>query len=65
MVMIRKTLFIKLAVSTKAIRTVFATEVDTNQNPIYFISKVLTGPKMFYLKIEKMTLDLVIASRKP
>lgn len=39
-------------------------EVNTNHNPYYFISNVLTGPETHYQKIEKISFASVIELRK-
>ncbi|MCH84826.1 hypothetical protein A2U01_0005663, partial [Trifolium medium] len=46
------TLYIYLAVSTKAVSAMLVREIDTNQSSMYFISKALSGPELRYQKIE-------------
>ncbi|MCI06143.1 gag-pol polyprotein, partial [Trifolium medium] len=56
-----ETLYIYLVVSTEAVSVVLVREIGTNQNPVYFISKALSGPKLTY---QKIALALMTAARK-
>ncbi|MCI93259.1 hypothetical protein A2U01_0114557, partial [Trifolium medium] len=40
-----ETLYIYLAVSAEAVSATLVKEVGTNQSPVYFISKALSGPE--------------------
>ncbi|MCI06506.1 hypothetical protein A2U01_0027566, partial [Trifolium medium] len=59
-----ETLYIYLAVSTEAVSVVLVREVGTNQSPVYFVSKALSGPELRYQKIEKIAFALIAAARK-
>ncbi|MCI41862.1 hypothetical protein A2U01_0063096, partial [Trifolium medium] len=48
-----QTLYVCLAVSAEAVSATLVREVGTNQRPVYFISKALSGPELRYQKIEK------------
>lgn len=39
-------------------------EIDTEQKPIYFVSRVLQGAEIRYRKIEKLALALVVTARR-
>ncbi|RDX65830.1 Retrovirus-related Pol polyprotein from transposon 17.6, partial [Mucuna pruriens] len=57
-------LYLYISVSNDAFSAVLVQEKDGEQQPIYFISKVLQGLEKRYQKIEKAALALVVASRK-
>ncbi|RDX77401.1 Retrovirus-related Pol polyprotein from transposon 17.6, partial [Mucuna pruriens] len=57
-------LYLYISVSNDAFSAVLVQEKEGEQQPIYFISKVLQGPEKRYQKIEKAALALVVASRK-
>lgn len=57
-------LYLYLEVFKEAVSVVLITKKDSNQNPIYLISKALVVLETHYQKIEKITLTLVTASRK-
>ena len=57
-------LYLYLAVSEHAISAALVREEDKVQNPVYYVSKRLTGAERNYLRLEKLAYCLVIASRK-
>jgi hypothetical protein len=59
-----ESLFLYLAVAHEAISAVLIRETEQGQKHVYFISKVLQGPELRYLQIEKIDLAIVIAARK-
>jgi len=52
------------AVTERPISSVLVQEQDQMQKPIYFLSKVLQGPKVRYQALEKATLTVVFSSRR-
>ncbi|XP_022031845.1 uncharacterized protein LOC110932901 [Helianthus annuus] len=57
-------LILYLLAAEVAVGTVLMVERDGVQTPIYYISKMLTGPETRYSMIEKLVLALVHASRR-
>ncbi|RDX78897.1 Retrovirus-related Pol polyprotein from transposon opus, partial [Mucuna pruriens] len=57
-------LHLYISISNDAFSVVLVQEKEKEQRPVYFISKVLQGPKKRYQKIEKAALALVVASRR-
>ena len=57
-------LYVYLAISKHAVSLMLLKEVDGDQRPIYFISKIFTNYQMRYLLLEKLVLTLVITTRK-
>ncbi|GAU47343.1 hypothetical protein TSUD_302120 [Trifolium subterraneum] len=57
-------LYLYLAVASEAISAVLIRETEQGQKPVYFISKVLQGPELRYLQIEKIALAVIMAARK-
>jgi len=51
-------------VTERAISSVLVQEQDQVQKPIYFVSKVLQGPKMRYQALEKAALVVVFSARR-
>nr|GEV08549.1 hypothetical protein [Tanacetum cinerariifolium] len=60
----KEELIIYLAAAKEAIRAVLMTERDEKQVPIYFVSRVLQGPKINYTPMEKPILALSKTSVK-
>ncbi|GKE39098.1 reverse transcriptase domain-containing protein [Tanacetum coccineum] len=60
----KEELIIYLAAAKEAISAVLMTERDGKQIPIYFVSRVLRGPKINYTPMEKLVLALVSASKR-
>jgi len=52
------------AITEKAISVVLAQDQDQVQKPIYFVSKVLQGPKVRYQALEKAALAVVFSARR-
>ncbi|KAJ8768583.1 hypothetical protein K2173_022700 [Erythroxylum novogranatense] len=57
-------LIIYLAVTDGAISAVLVRSDRNEQFPIYYVSKVLTGPEARYASIEKLALSLITTTRK-
>ncbi|KAL0416159.1 UNVERIFIED_CONTAM: Ribonuclease HI [Sesamum latifolium] len=58
------TLYLYLSSTSQAISSVLVREEESNQTPIYYVSKVLNRVESHYPPIEKMALALVITTRK-
>jgi len=52
------------AVTERAVSAVLAQDQDQIQKPIYFVSKVLQGPEIRYLALEKAALAVVFSARR-
>ena len=52
------------AITEKAISAVLVHDQDQVQKPIYFVSKVLQGPKVRYKTLEKVALAVVFSARR-
>ena len=48
----------------RAVSAVLAQDQDQDQKPIYFVSKVLQGPKVRYQALEKAALAVVFSARR-
>ena len=48
----------------RAVSAVLAQDQDQAQRPIYFVSKVLQGPKVRYQALEKAALAVVFLARR-
>ncbi|KAL2228389.1 UNVERIFIED_CONTAM: Retrovirus-related Pol polyprotein from transposon opus [Sesamum indicum] len=59
-----ETLFLYLSVSENAVSSVLVREEGGQQNPIYYVSKMLQGAELRYTEMEKLALALVITARK-
>ncbi|KAL2226693.1 UNVERIFIED_CONTAM: Retrovirus-related Pol polyprotein from transposon opus [Sesamum indicum] len=59
-----ETLFLYLGISENAVSSVLVREEAGNQNPIYYVSKMLQGTESKYSEIEKLALALVVTARK-
>ncbi|KAL2230582.1 UNVERIFIED_CONTAM: Retrovirus-related Pol polyprotein from transposon [Sesamum indicum] len=59
-----ETLFLYLGVSENAVSSVLVREEANNQNPIYYVSKMLQGAELRYSEMEKLALALVVTARK-
>ena len=57
-------LFLYLAVLEHAISAVLVREVDREQRPVFFISKIMNDIESRYLPLEKATLALIQAAKK-
>jgi len=51
------------AVTERAISSILVQEQDQVQKPIYFVSKVLQGPKVRYQALEKAVMAVVFSAR--
>ncbi|XP_022032740.1 uncharacterized protein LOC110933845 [Helianthus annuus] len=60
----KEPLILYLSVAEVAVGAVLMVERENVQTPIYYISKMLTGPETRYSMIEKLVLALVHASRR-
>ncbi|KAL2226151.1 UNVERIFIED_CONTAM: Retrovirus-related Pol polyprotein from transposon [Sesamum indicum] len=59
-----ETLFLYLGVSENAVSSVLVRDKGSNQNPVYYVSKMLQGAESRYSKMEKLALALVVTARK-
>ena len=59
-----ETLFLYLAVSKVAVSSVLIKEEGSTQRAVYYVSKSMTDLETRYPAIEKMTISLIVASRK-
>ena len=57
-------LYVYLTISEHAACSVLLREVDGEQRPIYFVSKIFTDYQIKYLSLEKLVLALVLTSWK-
>nr|GEZ64806.1 reverse transcriptase domain-containing protein [Tanacetum cinerariifolium] len=57
-------LIMYLSATHGAISAVLLTKWGTAQTPVYFISRVLQGPKLNYSPMEKLVLSLVFAAKR-
>ncbi|KAL2227669.1 UNVERIFIED_CONTAM: Retrovirus-related Pol polyprotein from transposon [Sesamum indicum] len=57
-------LFLYLGVSENAVSSVLIREEANNQNPVYYVSKMLQGAELRYSEMEKLALALVVTARK-
>ncbi|KAL2243317.1 UNVERIFIED_CONTAM: Retrovirus-related Pol polyprotein from transposon [Sesamum indicum] len=57
-------LFLYLGVSENAVSSVLVKEEASNQNPVYYVSKMLQGAESRYSEMEKLALALVVTARK-
>ena len=60
-----ETLQLYISVSSKAVSAVLAREAESQQLPIYHVSKTLLDAETRYSSLEKLVLALVTASKKP
>ena len=59
-----ETLLLYLTASPQVVSAVLMAEQDKDHQPIYYISKILHGPKERYTKVKKLLYALFMASRK-
>jgi len=59
---VEEPIVVYLAVSEDAINAVLVEEIDIEEQPVYFIIKVLHGAEVRYQTIEKVALALVITA---
>ncbi|KAL0449375.1 UNVERIFIED_CONTAM: hypothetical protein Slati_1493900 [Sesamum latifolium] len=57
-------LFLYLVVSEVAVSSVLVKQQEKDQNPVYYVSKMLQGAEKRYTQIEKLALALVVSARK-
>ena len=57
-------LFLYLAVSDKALSSVFVRSEGRNHRPVYYVSHALQGPELRYTKLEKFTLAVIVTARR-
>ena len=57
-------IIIYLAVSEEAISATLVQEVEKEERPIYFVSRVLHGAGVRYQMIEKVAMALVVTTRR-
>ncbi|KAL2228596.1 UNVERIFIED_CONTAM: Retrovirus-related Pol polyprotein from transposon 17.6 [Sesamum indicum] len=59
-----ETLLLYLGVSENAVSSVLVRKEGNNQNPIYYVSKMLQGAESRYSEMEKLALTLVVTAQK-
>lgn len=59
----KEPIIVYLVVSEDAISALLVQEVETKEQPVYFVSRVLHGAKVRCQMIEKVALALVITAR--
>src|SRR5438128_883183 len=57
-------LLLYLTTSPQAVSIVLVAERNKDQQPIYYVSKILHGPKEHYTEVEKLLYALFMTSRK-
>jgi len=60
----REPIIVYLAVSNKAVSSVLVQEINSEERPVYFVSRALHGAEVRYQMIEKVTMALVITARR-
>jgi len=61
---LKEPIIVYLVVSEDAINAVLVQKVETEERPVYFVSRVLHGAEVRYQMIEKVALALVITVRR-
>jgi hypothetical protein len=59
-----KPLILYLAVSEHALSSVLVQEVEKEEKPVYFVSRVFRGVKSRYQEIKKLALAVVVTTRR-
>ncbi|KAL0395060.1 UNVERIFIED_CONTAM: hypothetical protein Slati_4472200 [Sesamum latifolium] len=62
--MVGERLYVYLAVSENAISSVLVREEQKEQQPVYYVNRMLQGAEKRYIQIEKLALALVTTARK-
>jgi hypothetical protein len=57
-------LYLYIAVASEAVSAVLIRETTEGKKPIYFMSKALQGPELWYLLIKKVVLALINVARR-
>ena len=57
-------MYLYLAISATAVNAALIREEDKKQLPVYYINQAFQGAVAKYLRIEKITFTLTVASRK-
>ena len=60
----KEELFLYLAVSEKAIKSIMVREVDSKHHLVYNVTKVQNDAKSSYTQIEKVAYTIVVSTRK-
>jgi len=60
----REPIIVYLAVSNEAVSYVLVQEIETEERPVYFVSRVLHDAEVRYQMVEKVALALVITARR-
>jgi len=60
----KEPIIVYLAMLEDAVSVVLVQEVEVEERPVYFVSRVLHGVEVRYQMIEKVTLALVITARR-
>ncbi|KAI3708072.1 hypothetical protein L2E82_37106 [Cichorium intybus] len=59
-----ETLVMYISAAREAISAILATERESKQSPVYFVSRALQGPEVNYSILEKLVLALIYAARR-
>ncbi|MCI74892.1 gag-pol polyprotein, partial [Trifolium medium] len=54
-----------LAMLENAMSSALVQELEDEEKPVYFVSRVFQGAEVRYQKIEKLALAVVVTSRRP
>jgi len=57
-------IIVYLAISNEAVSLVLVQEIEAEERPVYFVSRVLHDVKVRYQTIEKVVLALIITARR-
>ena len=61
---VHEPIIVYLAVSNEVISSVLVQEIEAEERPVYFVSRVLHGAEIRYQMVEKVALALVITARR-
>ncbi|XP_057803385.1 uncharacterized protein LOC131018688 [Salvia miltiorrhiza] len=60
----REVLYLYIAVGEESVSSVLIREEGNHQRPIYFVSRIIQGPELNYMEIEKAALAVIVIARK-
>ena len=64
LLVMREKLYLYLAMSNNAVSSALIKEEENVQKPVYYTSQAFQGTEANYLRIEKIAIALLVASRK-
>ena len=64
LLVMREKLYLYLAMSNNAVSSALIKEEENVQKPVYYTSQAFQGTESNYLRIEKIAIALLVASRK-